>query len=47
MAKKKKDKGKLSSTPPKKDITVRTNLSFEQLLNLAANTPIKPKPKKK
>jgi len=44
MAKKKKAATKPKSAP-KKDITVRTDLTFEQLLNLAANTPIKPKKK--
>lgn len=27
--------------PAKKDITVKTNLSADQLLNIALNTPIK------
>lgn len=43
MAKKKKAAKPKPKTPPKKDITVKTDLTFEQLLNLAANTPIKKK----
>lgn len=37
------DKPKSAITKPKKDIVVKTDLSFEQLLNMAANTPIKKK----
>lgn len=42
MASKKKNKSKPSPTP-KKEITVKTDLTFEQLLKLAATTPIKKK----
>lgn len=40
MAKAKKA-AKKATTKPVKDIKVKTDLSFEQLLNMAANTPIK------
>lgn len=46
MAKSKKKAAKPKPSPtPKKDITVRTDLTFEQLLNLAATTTPKKKGK--
>lgn len=46
MAKKKKEAKTKPSPIPKKDIVVKTDLTFEQLLKLAANTPIKKNAKK-
>jgi len=43
MAKKKKDGKPKPSPTPKKDFTVKTDLTFEQLLKLAVTTPIKKK----
>ncbi len=38
-------KKKATKKPNKYDITLKTNLSFEELMKLAVNTPIKKKKK--
>jgi hypothetical protein len=50
VAKSSKKKDKQSPKPPKKkdikDITISTDLSFEELLKMAVNTPLANKKKK-
>lgn len=39
----KKTTKKKTKKTPKKSLTIKVNASFEELMNLAANTPIKKK----